>query len=90
MKNLDTVFTDAICYESYMRYPTDAKFQWEPCEQSYMIMCKAWKLSGEIRYRTKYNDIASAYFVYAKQRRHKKKQTRHIIGCMLKLLAKFK
>ena len=25
MKNLDTLYTDATCYESAMRYPTDAK-----------------------------------------------------------------
>ena len=88
MKKLDEVFTDATCYESYMRYPTDAKLLWESCEKSYEIMCRACKLAGENRYRTKYNDIATAYLVYAKQRRHKKKQTHHIIGRMLKLLAK--
>ena len=70
MKNLDAVFTDATCYESYMRYPADAKLLWESCEKSYMIMCKACKLAGENRYRTKYNDIASINLVYAKQRRH--------------------
>ena len=26
MKNLDTVYTDASCYESLMRFPTDVKF----------------------------------------------------------------
>ena len=25
MKDLDTLYTDATCYESTMRYPTDAK-----------------------------------------------------------------
>ncbi len=28
MKNLDTLYTDAICYESAIRYPTDAKLLW--------------------------------------------------------------
>lgn len=29
MENLDTMYTDATCYESEMRYPTDAKLLWE-------------------------------------------------------------
>ena len=29
MKNLDTMFTDATCYESEMRYPTDQMLLWE-------------------------------------------------------------
>ena len=31
MKNLDTVYTDASCYESLMRFPTDVKLLWECC-----------------------------------------------------------
>ena len=33
MKNLDTLYTDATCYESAMRYPTDAKQLWECIEK---------------------------------------------------------
>lgn len=29
MKNLNTMYTDATCYESRMRFPTDAKLLWE-------------------------------------------------------------
>ena len=29
MKVLDTMYTDATCYESEMRYPTDQKLLWE-------------------------------------------------------------
>ena len=32
MKDLDTMYTDATCYESEMRYPTDQKMLWE-CEE---------------------------------------------------------
>lgn len=35
MKNLDTMFTDATCYESEMRYPTDQKLLWECVEKGY-------------------------------------------------------
>ena len=35
MKDLDTFYTDATCYESEMRYPTDQKLLWECNEKSY-------------------------------------------------------
>ena len=40
MKDLDTLFTDATCYESDMRYPTDQKLLWECIEKSYDLMCE--------------------------------------------------
>ena len=40
MENLDTMYTDATCYESEMRYPTDAKLLWEGVEKSYVMMCE--------------------------------------------------
>ena len=39
MQNLDTMYTDATCYESEMRYPTDPKLLWEGIEKSYETMC---------------------------------------------------
>ena len=35
MENLDTMYTDATCYESGMRYPTDPKLLWEGIEKSW-------------------------------------------------------
>ena len=32
------MYTDATCYESEMRYPTDAKLLWECIEKSYKLM----------------------------------------------------
>ena len=40
MENLDTMYTDTTCYESEMRYPTDAKLMWEGVEKSYATMCE--------------------------------------------------
>ena len=39
LQNLDTMYTDATCYESEMRYPTDPKLLWEGIEKSYETMC---------------------------------------------------
>ena len=88
MKNLDTLYTDATCYESAMRYPTDAKLLWECIEKVYPMMCKASRELGIHRMRTKYLDVARDNMVYVKQRRHTKQRTRKIIRRLLDLLGK--
>ena len=40
MKDLDTMFTDATCYESDMCYPVDQKLLWECIEKAYALMCE--------------------------------------------------
>ena len=49
MKNLDTVYTDASCYESLLRFPTDVKLLWECVERAYKMMCSISSQLGEIR-----------------------------------------
>ena len=88
MKNLDTVYTDASCYESLMRFPTDVKLLWECVERAYKMMCGISSYLGEHRMRTKYNDIEKANLAYRKQRKHTHKQTRKMIMRLLGLLGK--
>ena len=88
MKNLDTVYTDASCYESLMRFPTDVKLLWECIERAYKMMCDISSHLGEHRLRTKYNDIEKANLAYRKQRKHTHKQTRKMIRRLLALLDK--
>lgn len=88
MKHLDTLYTDATCYESLMRYPSDVKLLWECTEKAYKVMCNISKQLGEHRLKTKYRDIEKAILAYVKQRKHKKNQTRHMIMRLLKLLGK--
>ena len=88
MKNLDTVYTDASCYESLMRFPTDVKLLWECAERAYKMMCSISSKLGEHRLRTKYNDIEKANPAYRKQRKHTHKQTRKMIMRLLALLCK--
>ena len=88
MKNLDTLYTDATCYESSMRYPTDAKLLWECIEKVYPMMCDASRDLGIHRMRTKYLDIARDNMAYVKQRRHTQKRTRKMVCRMLGLLGK--
>lgn len=88
MKDLDTMYTDATCYESEMRYPTDAKLLWEGIEKSYKIMCDVSKRAGIHRPKTKYLDVEKANMGYVKQRRHSKSQTRRLTRRLVNLLGK--
>ena len=88
MKDLDTFYTDATCYESEMRYPTDQKLLWECCEKAYSIMCTVCQRLGIHRPRTKYLDVEKANLTYMKQRKHNKSQQRKLTRRQIKLLAK--
>ena len=88
MKDLDTFYTDATCYESEMRYPTDQKLLWECNEKSYSIMCVVCQRLGIHRPRTKYLDVEKANLTYVKQRKHSKSQQRKITRRLIKLLGK--
>jgi len=88
MNDLDTMFTDATCYESEMRYPTDQKLLWECVEKGYDLMCKASRQLGIHRPRTKSLDVEKANLTYRKQRKHNKTQTRRIARRLLDLLGK--
>lgn len=88
MKDLDTMYTDATCYESEMRYPTDAKLLWEGIEKSYKIMCDVSKRAVIHRPKTKYLDVEKANMGYVKQRKHSKSQTRRLTRRLVNLLGK--
>lgn len=88
MRDLDTMYTDATCYESEMRYPTDAKLLWEGIEKSYKIMCDVSKRAGIHRPKTRYLDVEKANMGYVKQRKHSKSQTRKLTRRLVNLLGK--
>ena len=88
MKDLETMYTDATCYESEMRYPTDPKLLWEGIEKSYVIMCEFSSRLKLHRPRTKFLDVQKANLAYRKQRRRTKSQTRKMTRRLLDLLGK--
>lgn len=88
MKDLETMYTDATCYESEMRYPTDPKLLWEGIEKSYRIMCEFSSRLNLHRPRTKFLDVQKANLAYRKQRRRTKSQTRKMTRRLLDLLGK--
>lgn len=88
LENLHVCMTDATCYESDLRYPTDPKLLWESCEWLYRHLCS---FSGELkirRPRNKYDDVCRAYLSYSKKRKRKHSQTRMIKRRLINLLGK--
>ena len=88
MKDLDMMYTDATCYESEMRYPTDQKLLWECVEKSYRIMCETCGRMGVRRPRTKFLDVEKANLSYRKQRKHSNAQAKKMTRRLLNLLGK--
>lgn len=88
LANKDLCLTDATCYESHLRYPTDVKLLWESCAWLHTLLSKVCKELGERRPRNKYADINRARLAYAKQRKHTYKATPKLRRRLLNLLSK--
>lgn len=91
MEELDQILTDATCYESSVRFPTDQKLLWEAtdwCQNQLKLLCKHQKHSLP---RTKYNKWRQRYWNYSRKRRRPKKEraaiTRGLLALLKKLLA---
>lgn len=88
LENLHVCMTDATCYESYMRFPTDMKLLWESVEWLHRHLCDQCR-SLHIRCpRNKYGDVSQAYLSYSKKRKRKASRTRMLKRRLLHLLEK--
>ena len=88
LDNKDLCMTDATCYESHLRFPSDVKLLRECCEWLQSLEAKTCKALKERLPRNKYNDINRARFAYAKQRKHTKAATNKLCRRLLALLRK--
>ena len=88
LENLHVCMTDATCYESHMRFPTDMKLLWESIEWLYRHICMHCGKLGIRRPRNKYTDIAASYLSYCKKRKRKASRTRMLKRRMISLLEK--
>ncbi|HKI88368.1 MAG TPA: transposase, partial [Draconibacterium sp.] len=82
------MLTDATCYETAMRYPTNVKLLWESVDWSYgqlKIICKYLKIRIP---RTKYLKQKDRYSNYSRKRRKSKKERRVLTRSLLHLLDK--
>ena len=88
LANKDLCLTDATCYESHLRYPTDVKLLWESSAWLHTLLSKICKELGERKPRNKYADINRARLAYAKQQKHTYKATQKLRRRLLNLLSK--
>ena len=84
----DLCLTDATCYESHLRFPTDIKLLWECCEWLQSLVAKTCKALNERLPRNKYHDIDRARLAYAKQRKHTKAATAKLCRRLTGLLSR--
>ena len=88
MNNKGNIFTDATCYESEVRYPTDQKLLWESIEWSYKQMKRICNTLGIKVPRTKYLKWKKRYLGYSKMRRKTKNKRKALTRSLLHLLNK--
>ena len=91
LDNLHVCMTDATCYESHMRFPTDMKLLWESLEWLYRQICRHCGELGIRRPRSKYRNVAESYLSYCKKRKRKARKasrTRMLKRRMIRLLEK--
>lgn len=89
LDNLHVCMTDATCYESHMRFPTDMKLLWESIEWLYRHICRHCMDLCIRRPRNKYADVSESYLSYCKKRKRKASRTRMLKHRMIRLLEKF-
>ena len=69
LDNLHVCMTDATCYESHMRFPTDMKLLWESLEWLYRHICRHCRELGIRRPRNKYRNVAESICPTARKER---------------------
>ena len=82
------MLTDAACYESFVRYPTNVKLLWESVDWCYgqmVVMCKYLKVRTP---RSKFIVQREKYMNYSRKRKKSKKETTVRIRSLLYLLEK--
>lgn len=89
LKDPSCAVTDATCYESAVRYPTNQKLLWESVDWTYQQLCLLCQLTGSKMPRNKFIKWAKRYHLYARKRRKPKKEKRAITRAFLHLLEKF-
>lgn len=90
LENLHVVMTDATCYETFMRFPTDIKLMWECVDWLHSRIVDFCKKLGIRRPRNKFKDVSKAYLAYSKKRKNNMKRTKKksIARRLKQLLAK--
>ena len=76
MKHLHLGLSDATCYESYLKYPTDVKLLWDCCEWMQKHIRRLGKVLRAPRQRNSFQEQKDKQLSYSRQRRKTYKQER--------------
>jgi hypothetical protein len=88
LRDTHAMLTDATCYESHLRYPTNIKLLWESVDWNYnqlKHMCKALRVRMP---RSKYLEQKDKYYLYQRKRKKLRKETKKRTRSLLYLLNK--
>jgi len=88
LNNLQIHLTDATCYESYIRYPTDIKLLWEAVSWLHPHTCSMYKSLKLKKPRSKFDKQSRRYLGYSKKRKRRQVETRVLQRSLLHLLNK--
>lgn len=88
MQEKHVSLSDATCYETSMRYPTDEKLLWEGCEWIYKELILLCKELGIRRPRSKYKEQKQKQLAFQKSRRKTYKMKRGRQRSLIYLLDK--
>jgi len=88
LDHTSVMLTDATCYESDIRFPTDVKILWESVDWIYrQLQFTVKALKGRMP-RSKYNKQCRHYHSYCKKRKRRQSETRVLKRSLLHLLEK--
>lgn len=88
LNDTHAMLTDATCYESDIRYPTNVKLLWESVDWSYnqlKLLCKSLKIATP---RTKYLEQKEKYYIYQRKCKKPRQETISRTRSLLYLLNK--
>lgn len=88
MKDTHVMLTDATCYESHLRYPTEVKLLWECCQWTYGQMKRINKSIKGRMPRSKFEEIKDRYLNYQRSKKKTWKKSQKLISSLLYLLNK--
>jgi len=86
LDNLHVCMTDATCYESHMRFPTDVKLLWESLERLYRRICRLCRELGDNASAHSYRNVADSYLSYCSDRKRRASRARMLKRRMIQLL----
>jgi hypothetical protein len=88
LNHLSVAITDATCYKSFIRYPTDIKLLWEGIEWVHRHLKSIVKQLGLEMPGSKYDKQRKRYSSYSKKRKRKSSETRVLTRSLLHLPGK--